>query len=406
MRMNFGTRPRLLALILTCTLAASTACGGENASGEPVKSPTGGPLKTETASTQIITNKTAGTAAELHVRAERALLKQDYPAAIEALEALRVGAPNAQVLYDLSAAYEGARQIEKSREAVRELTRVYPADTLVIDALVRQAHLSAYLEDWKEVGVIGERIMALPNASSVTKMNGLGARGLSKIEAGDDTAAMRDIQNGLDLVDEEHYGAAGRLPVAAAQLRFGLAEVRRARSEKISLANRTLEDFLPQFEARCAGLLDAQGAYADAIRSVNQEWAIMSGLRIGQMYQTLHTELMKVPPTKAANDDKKRDLFYAMMHVRYRVLLEKGLDMMDRTIALGDKLQDASNWVTRAKATKTDIEKAIEEEKAALKKLPYTEEEVQKALDILKKKVIADQEKAAEKAAKKEAGGK
>ena len=60
--------------------------------------------------------------------------------------------------------------------------------------------------------------------------------GLSRVEAGDDGPAMRDIQEGLDVVDWIGFGATGRLPNGAAQLRFALAEVRRIRSERVVLA--------------------------------------------------------------------------------------------------------------------------------------------------------------------------
>ena len=129
------------------------------------------------------------------------------------------------------------------------------------------------------------------------RMLGLGARGLSKIEAGDDAGALHDVNQGLDLVEEYHYGATGQLPVAAAMLEFALGEIRKAKSEKISL-DPPGPDFVLKLEMRCQFLLDAQKAYADAIRSVDPHWAAMSGFRVGEMYKTLHTSLMMIPPNE------------------------------------------------------------------------------------------------------------
>lgn len=152
---------------------------------------------------------------------------------------------------------------------------------------------------------------------------------------------------------------------------------------------------------RCQLLLDAQSAYADAIRSVDLHWAAMSGYRVGEMYRTLHHHLMMIPPVEKAKTEHDKQLFYGIMHVRYRVLLEKGIEMMKRTLALGERTGVASGWMKRAEAAKGEMDKALEAEKVIIAKFPFTEEEIQKALDILKKKMVDDAAKAAKNEPKK-----
>jgi hypothetical protein len=205
---------------------------------------------------------------------------------------------------------------------------------------------------------------------------------------------MRDVQEGLDVVDRIALGATGRLPNGAAQLRFALGEVRRVRSERIALVPVTPE-FLSKIEARCQGLLDAQSAYTDAMRAMDAHWTAVGALRIGVMYEKLHQELMAIPPTPQAKSHAQQDLFFAMMHVRYRALLEKGLEMMKRTAALATQSTDLGPWVERAKAAQVGMEKALEEERAAIAKLPYNEPTIQAALDDLEKKALAKKAKAA-----------
>ncbi len=376
------------SLLAGLLAGAVVACGG--AAPPPAVTPAA--PKTETAQNQIVTDKTTGTAAELRRRADEALLKPDYKAALEPLEALRAAEPSARVLLDLGAAYEALADRDKAKARYAELQRTYAGTPEARAGLFRQANLAAYGEAWAELSTLAEAILALTPSDDVSKMTGLGARGLARVEQGDDVHGMRDIEDGLDIMEATHYGSNGRLPVAAAQLQFGLAEVRRVRAEKIGLAVPT-EEFLGKFEIRCAMLLAAQSAFTDAIRSEDARWAAMSGYRVGEMYRVLHRDLMAIPPTKMANTKDKQQLFFSMMHVRYRVLLEKGADMMIRTIALGEKLGDASVWLEKARATKVAIDKAIEDEKATIAQLPYTEVEVQKALDILKKKVELQQEK-------------
>jgi tetratricopeptide (TPR) repeat protein len=323
-------------------------------------------------------------------RGEKALLAQRWRDAADAFETLLAAEPNGphaeDALFGLGTAYEGLELREKARDAYDELVRRFGEGTHARAALTREVAVRAYLEDWSGLGKIGDTLLARKDADDVDRMTALGARGLAKIEAGDDVGAMHDVQNGLDLVDQLKYGMQGRLPVPAAQLRFALGEVRRVRSERIGFLPVT-DDFLLKINARCAGLLEAQSAYADAIRSVDPHWAAMSGYRVGEMYRALHKELMSIPPQNAKTD-KDRQLFYGMMHVRYRVLLEKGIEMLRRTLTIGEAGQDQSAWIRRAEKAKSEMESALEEEKAQIKTFPFTEEELQKALDILQKKTL------------------
>lgn len=381
-------------LIRLVVLGSIVACGAES---QPVvKAP---PTNVE-ASNQIIGTRAEGTAKELLAKGERALLAQKWQEAVDAFEAVLAGDPAAandpQVIYDLALAYEGLGEREKARARYREVVRRFPNDPNARNALVREVSLDAHLEDWPALGEAGEMILARKELDPAERMLGLGARGLSRIQAGDDQQANRAIQQGLELMDETRYGATGQLPVAAAMIKYANGELRKSRSEKISL-NPPGDDFVMKLEMRCSFLLEAQSSYADAIRSVDPQWAAMSGYRVGEMYRTLHHDLMLIPPTAKAKTEHDKQLFYGIMHVRYRVLLEKGMEMMKRTLALGEKTGVGAAWMKRAETLKTEMDKALEEEKAMIAKFPFTEEELQKALEIMKKKADADQAKAAAK---------
>lgn len=374
-------------------LGLVAGCGGASLNVVPAPPPTN-----VQASNQIIGTRAEGTAKELLAKGERALLAQRWQEAVDAFEALLAGdtaaANDPQVLYDLALAYEGLGEREKARARYREVVRRFPDDPNARNALVREVSLDAHLEDWTALGEAAEMILARKEIDPAEKMLGLGARGLSKIQAGEETAATRAIQQGLELMDETRYGSTGQLPVAAAMIKYANGELRKYRSEKISL-NPPGPDFLMKLEMRCSFLLEAQSSYADAIRSVDPQWAAMSGYRVGEMYRTLHHDLMLIPPTEKAKTEHDKQLFYGIMHVRYRVLLEKGMEMMKRTLALGEKTGVASAWMKRAETLKAEMDTALEEEKAMIAKFPFTEEELGKALEIMKKKADTDQAKAA-----------
>lgn len=374
------------ACSLACLVGLASGCA------EPLTVPPRAPApRQESVQHQIITGRTDGTPKELAERGERALLQQKWRDAADAFEALYGALPESKEapswLMSLGTAYEGLGDLARAREKYRLLVSRFPADPQVRGAHVREASIDAYLEDWRSLGELGDALLSLKDADDVDRMLGFGARALRKIQEKDDVGALRDANAGLEIMETKHYGATGRLPVPAAQLRFALAEVRRTKSEKIALQPIT-DDFLIKMELRCQGLLDAQSAYADAIRSTDPVWAKMSGVRVGDMYRVLHAELMAIPPDRAKSESD-RTLFYAIMHVRYRTLVEKGMEMMTRTIDFAKKTDDESVWVTRARDAKTQMQKSLDDEKAILATLPYTEAEVERTLEMMKERALA-----------------
>lgn len=360
-----------------------TGCGSSVTQAPAPKAST-----TATVPNQILGPRAEGTAKELRDQGERAILAQDWRTAVDAFEALLAGEPSASrdapLLYDLAIAYEGLGEREKARERYRNVGRLADG-SLARNALSREVSIDAYLEDWKALGEVGETLLARRDLEPVDRMLGLGARGLSRVEAFDEANASHDILAGLDLVDEYRYGATGQLPIAAAMLKYAHGELRKQRSEKISL-DPPGDDFVLKLEMRCQGLLDAQSSYADAFRATDPLWGAMSGYRVGEMYRTLHHALMLIPPTEKAKTESDKQLFYAIMHVRYRALLEKGIEMMNRTLAFGERTGAGAAWMTRAQDAKAEMETALAQEKAQLAKYPFTEAEVEKALEIMKKK--------------------
>jgi hypothetical protein len=59
---------------------------------------------------------------------------------------------------------------------------------------------------------------------------------------------------------------------------------------------------------------------------------------------------------------------------------------MQGTVDLGERTGEEAAWVSRAKQAKLEIEAALGAERDALAKLPFTEEELRKALADLQKK--------------------
>jgi hypothetical protein len=335
------------------------------------------------AQARIVTPQEVTTEPELAARAERALLEQRWPDAAADYRTLFDADPSGphagEYLFDAGLALEGMQERARARDAYDDVARRFPEGPRARAALVRAASLDAYLEDWSALAAIGDRLLARGDLEDLDRVLALGSRGLARVELGEDLPASADIHDGLDLADQLHYGERDVLPVAVAQLRFALGELRRVRSERMPMDPGS-DDFVAQLDRRCEGLLEAQAAYAQAVRSVDPHWAAMSGYRVAQMYRTLHHDLVAIPPPATSRTERQKEIFFAFMHVRYRVLLEKGLKEVEQTIALGERTSDSSPWIARAREAKEAMLASLAEEKAQLAAMPFTEDEVKKAL--------------------------
>lgn len=333
------------------------------------------------------------TDSELEGRFEKArslLLAEKYKEAAPAFDSLVRLAPDGEVaapsLYNGALAHEGLGEREAAIERYSTLLQRFPQHPTTRGALFRLSRLDAFLERWTDLVGVSDRILALADLTVIEAIEAHGARALGLIEQDKLDEASHEVGLARDMIEQHRIGDAGAPPIELATVSFALGEVRRKKSEKIALVPVT-PNFAEVLEQRCQGLIDAQNAYTDAMRSFDAHWSAMAGYRVGQLYQTLHRDVMAIPPTAKADTLKKKQLFEGAMRLRYRVLLEKGLKLMDGTVRIGQRTGEDSAWIHRAEEAKRDIERALEDEKTALSKLPFTEAELTEALDKLKKPV-------------------
>lgn len=367
---------RVVALALPFALVACAAA--------PVAPPT-----KVAVSTQIVTPARDTSEPELFRRAEREMRDEQWVAAKTDFELLVKSDPSPAllptILFDLGTTYEALGDSDAAAGAYHALATKFASLPSARIALVRCVWLHAYREQWKDLGDTGEALLARTDLDPLDRMAALGARGLSRAELGDTDVAIRDIEKGIDILEDWKFGETGKMPSAGAQLKFALAEARRIETERIALQP-VGTDFVAKVSARCQGLLDAQRAYADAMHTTDARFAMMAGYRLGAMYEKLHGDLMSIPPDGFAKSEHQRQVFYGIMHVRYRALLDKALIMLNTTLDVAHKLGDESPWVARGLAAKAQMEKDLADEKATIAKFPFTEEELEKALRILQEK--------------------
>jgi tetratricopeptide (TPR) repeat protein len=361
-----------------------TACAGPGVQAQPAApAPQGTTMHLPTT---YVTPTDAGTI-QARFDAATAMLRdakfKDAAAAFDNIVRLEPrGALAAAAAFNAGFALEQAEDRKAALERYRDVIKSFPAGAEARSALIRATRILAWTEDWKQLVQYADMLLARGDLSPIEQVEAHGARALGLVEQGDVDGAATSVSKARTVIEEQGWGGAAQPPVAAAQVFFALGEIRRARGERIVFSPMP-PNFSDVLEQRCQMLLDAQDAYAEAMRAHDPHWAAMAGYRVGQLYQQLHRDVMAIAPPPTAKTDRQRQLFEGAMQLRYRVLLEKGLKMMDKTLEMAVATGESSLWVHRARDAKRDLEQALIAAKEALAKLPYAEADLQRALDGL-----------------------
>lgn len=371
-------------LLVACAPVATPDGNTADAAGNGSVDPEALPHQTVERIT-IVGYTTSDLLAELE-RARAHLLVDRFDKAAEAFDRLmRISKDpkiTAVAMFNAGVAYEGLGKRDIAVRRYRELIDHFAAQPIARPAHLRLTRQLGYLERWQDLAEVAEELLKRKDLSILDRIEGLGAKALGLVEQEKVDEARIAIGKAQELIDKHKLGRTGVPPFQLAQVAFAEGEARRILSERIKLTP-VPPNFGEVLEARCQGLLDAQSAYTEAMRSLDGHWSAMSGYRVGQLYQQLHVEAMAIPPPKHA-DEKKAQLFEAAMRLRYRILLEKGLKMMEGTVRLGERTGEDSYWIKRAREAIVALQKSLADEKAALAKVPYTEAEIRAALDKLR----------------------
>jgi hypothetical protein len=285
-----------------------------------------------------------------------------------------------EALLGASAAEEAAGDRLASVWRLEELARRFPRHPLTHEALVRAVRLHCFLEQWSRAGAAADLLLAEGRElRPLERVVAHGGKALALLHDGNLERATDHVDRGRAIILEERLDAAGRIPRDLAQLYFALGEIRRVGAEGIRFQPLP-RDFAQALEERCQRLLDAQSAYSDAMRAYDAHWSAMAGYRVGELYQRLHQDLMVIEPPPTANTVARRQLFEAAMRLRYSILLDKALSLMQHTRQMAANTGEQSHWVREAETSERAIERAQRAERAALGRLPYTREQLEREL--------------------------
>jgi len=338
-----------------------------------------------TVARSVITPESTTDIPELFAEATKQGQAKHYDVAARQFERAFTLDPNGPLadksLFESAEMYDVNGSHEEALARYEQVARRYPQSDLDRVARVRALRLLMYLEQYARAGELADSTAAkYKDLLSFDQLAVLAARALSRLAVDDDAQAEPAIGKARDIIEREGLDAAGRVPAELAPVYFALGELRRIRAERIHFVPAPA-NFGAALEQRCQLLLDAQSAYSDAMRAYDSHWSAMAGFRVGELYQKLHEELMQVPAPKTATTERQRQLFEGAMRLRYSILLAKAKSMLDHTVAMADKTGEQSPWVLKSRQARDQIVQATQAEHDALARLPYTQEQLQSALD-------------------------
>jgi tetratricopeptide (TPR) repeat protein len=389
--------------LLPTALVCVAACGG-NAAVRPVAEVARGPSTGPQTTTQIVSgdDDPGGPAAEVFERAKAKMIAGEFARArllfdrvVEAEAAATTSA--SPTALGSAAAYNAALCLESLGDLAqaRDRFRAGPfAGDDLLDAELRRARIDVELEDFRDLEVASSAILARSDLGRYERAEALSLQAFAILHGRSDrlvaakvAATARKLVEGKDRPDDVAP------PQVTAAVHFAHGEVLRAEAHALVFVDATdperpvvAADFPTKMETRCQRILDAQDAYVEAINTRDPTWAVRAGLRVASMYVTLHDDVLAIPPPKSATTDDKKALFRGAMRLRYRILLEKGLGTLERTLNLEKAVGAKTTWLAQAREAKAALERQLDAEKAELAKLPYTEAQLQKAFEDLSRR--------------------
>jgi len=284
-----------------------------------------------------------------------------------------------RALFGLGFVYDRAGRSEQALDAylnVVDIGKLGEPDS--DEARVRAVRLLLFLDRFREADEVGRPLE--PKTRNALEQAALrAARALGDLERGELEAAQAEISRGQASLEAAGFAPLVDVPLDVAALEYARGELLRAKAEQIRFKPLP-QEFAAVLEARCQLILDAQAAYSEAMKSKSAQYAAKSGVRVGELYQSLHTDLVGMGAPIAVSSEEKRLLFEGALRLRYSILLTKAKAMMTSTVALIERSGEGGAWATRAREALEGIARAERVEQALLDALPVSRSELEAAL--------------------------
>jgi tetratricopeptide (TPR) repeat protein len=287
-----------------------------------------------------------------------------------------------RALFQGGLAYDAVGDLDAAALRFEQVARRFPAGAWSAEATLRALRVRLHLEQWARAEELASALTERePQGPPLALIVSHAARALAALAAEQREDADRHVAKGLSIAERLGLARAGTIPRDLAILYFASGEAYRLRAEAAALAG-DVEGFTQRLVRRCELILAAQGAYSNVMRAYDAHWSTVAGYRVGELYERLHRDLTALPMPRTGSEREQR-LFEGAMRLRYSVLLGKAESMLEHTLAMAARTGESSEWVARTESARLAIARARRAEQEALARLPFTRDELERAMNEL-----------------------
>jgi hypothetical protein len=271
----------------------------------------------------------------------------------------------AAALFDAGLAYEELGEWRLALERFRALSRGYEGPD-ALEATFKVAECQYQLGELGDTHATLEGIAAHPALPAAARVRVLTQLGVVELEDGRPDDAERTLRRALAAWHGQ--GEQERLdPYYAAQAEYYLGETYRGSFLALAVNpsagdDRTLQEDL---EHKSELLLSAQGHYLRAIRMGDDRWAVASGYRVGELYDTFRKQLLEAPLPPGLDEEAAR-AYREELRKRVRVLATKAVSAYEAALGRASRSGvDDLRFLGEAQQALQRLEDALKEDASA-----------------------------------------
>ena len=300
---------------------------------------------------------------ELFALGQAAFAATDFERAAAAFDRLVLLHPGskraAAALYDGGVAHQRLGQWRVALERFQAMTRQFTGPDAV-ESSFRVAECHYHLDELPEAAAVLARLAARTDLPPGEQIRALTQLGVIELEQGRPDDAERHLR--LAVSGWKSGSEQERLDdYYPSQAQYYLGEVYRAHflAVKLDPATRGEPQLAQDLESKASLLLSAQGHYLRAIRMGNSDWAVASGYRIGELYDSLHAALVEAPPPPGL-DAEQAEAYRAELKRSIRVLVVKAITIYEQTLSVAGRTRVENNrFVAETQASLDRMKQAL-----------------------------------------------
>jgi tetratricopeptide (TPR) repeat protein len=265
----------------------------------------------------------------------------------------------AAALHDGGIAHERLEQWRVALERFQALARQSTGPD-ALEAAFRIAECHYHLDELAEANAVLSGLAARSDLPAGERIRALTQLGIIELEQG----RLDDAERHLRLAVSAWKGGSEQERLDdyfPSQAQYYLGEVYRAHFAAVRLDPSVGDEagLARDLEAKATLLLSAQGHYLRAIRMGNSDWAVASGYRIGELYDSLHAALVEAPLPPGL-DAEQAEAYRVELKRKVRVLVVKAITIYEQTLAVAGRTRVEDNrFVAETQASLDRMKQAL-----------------------------------------------